>query len=74
MLLTEFDAELHDKATFAAGRAEGKAEGKAEGEITSLAKLVVSGLLPLDVAVSQLNLSEEDFIQQALLLNISIQR
>lgn len=74
VLLTEFDAELHDKTTFEAGEEKGKAEGKAEGRIESLAKLVVNGLISLDVAVSQLELSEEDFIQQALMLNISIKR
>ena len=66
MLLTEFDAELHDKVTFEAGRAE--------GEVKSLAKLVADGLIPLNVAVSRLNLSEKDFIKQALMLDISIKR
>ncbi|MCI8339575.1 MAG: hypothetical protein HFH62_13020 [Lachnospiraceae bacterium] len=70
MLLTEFDAELHDKATYEAGEAAGLMKGK----IKSLAELVVNGLIPLDVATSQLNLSEEDFIQQALMLNISIKQ
>lgn len=82
VLLTEFDAELHDKATFEAGKAEGiaegiaegKAEGRVEGEVKSLARLVVNGVIPLDVAISQLNLSKEDFIQQALLLNIFIKQ
>ena len=78
MLLTEFDAELHDKVTFEAGRAEGRAEGKAEGitegEVKSLAKLVADGLIPLNVAVSRLNLSEKEFIQQALMLDISIKQ
>lgn len=66
MLLTEFDAELHDKATYEAGRAEGKIE--------ALAGLVVNGLISLDAAISQLNISEEDFIQQALSFNIYIKR
>lgn len=70
MLLTEFDAELHDKVTFEAG----KTEGRAEGEVKSLAKLVADGLIPLNAAVSRLNLSEKKFIQQALILNISIKR
>lgn len=70
VLLTEFDAELHDKATYEAGQAAGLMKGK----IKSLAELVVNGLIPLDVATSQLNLSEEDFIQQALMLNISIKQ
>lgn len=70
VLLTEFDAELHDKATYEAGEAAGLMKGK----IKSLAELVVNGLIPLDVATSQLNLSEEDFIQQALMLNISIKQ
>ena len=82
VLLTEFDAELHDKATFEAGRAEGeasglakgRAEGETAGEVKSLARLVDNGLIPLNVAVSQLNLSEEDFIQQALTFNIFIKR
>lgn len=86
MLLTEFDAELHDKVTFEAGKtegraegraegkAEGRAEGRAEGEVKSLAKLVADGLIPLNVAVSRLNLSEKDFIKQALMLDISIKR
>ena len=70
VLLTEFDAELHDKVTFEAG----KTEGRAEGEVKSLAKLVADGLIPLNVAVSRLNLSEEEFIQQALMLDISIKQ
>ena len=90
MLLTEFDAELHDKVTFEAGEAKGEAIGLTKGEaiglakgeaigltkgkVESLAELVVNGHIPLDVAVSQLNLSEDDFIQQALMLNISIKR
>ena len=74
MLLTEFDAELHDKVTFEAGKTEGRAEGRAEGEVKSLAKLVADGLIPLNVAVSRLNLSEKEFIQQALMLDISIKQ
>lgn len=70
VLLTEFDAELHDKTNFEAGRVE----GETIGEIKSLARLVVDGLIPLHVAVSRLNMSEEDFIQQAMMLNISIKR
>lgn len=68
--MTEFDAELHDKTNFEAGRVE----GETIGEIKSLARLVVDGLIPLHVAVSRLNMSEEDFIQQAMMLNISIKR
>ena len=78
MLLTEFDAELHDKVTFEAGKTEGRIEGRAEGitegEVKSMAKLVADGLIPLNVAVSRLNLSEEEFIQQALIFNIFIKR
>ena len=86
VLLTEFDAELHDKVTFEAGEAKGEAiglakgeaigltKGRAEGEVKSLAKLVVNGLIPLNVAISRLNLSEDEFIQQTLIFNIFIKR
>ena len=71
-MLTEFDAELHDKFTFEAGETKGEAIGLAKGEVKSLAKLAADGLIPLNVVVSQLKLFEEEFIQQALMLNISI--
>ena len=38
MLLTEFDEELHDKATYDAGFADGEARGKAIGEARGEAK------------------------------------
>ena len=82
MLLTEFDEELHDKVTFEAGKAEGIAEGKAEGiaagkvegKVEVLANLVVNGLLSLNDAVAQINLSKEEFIDEARSLNIIINR
>ena len=80
--MTEFDEELHDKVTFEAGKAEGIAEGKAEGiaagkvegKVEVLANLVVNGLLSLNDAVAQINLSKEEFIDEARSLNIIINR
>ena len=82
MLLTEFDEEVHDRATYDAGFAEGAALGEARGEargevrgeirgkVTVLAGLVANGLLSLEEAVSRAGLGEDEFIRQAQQLNI----
>lgn len=74
MFLTEFDEELHDRATYDAGFTEGEAKGEVRGRITVLAGLVVNGLLSLEDAVSQAGLKEEEFIRQAGQLNIFIKQ
>ena len=82
VLLTEFDEELHDRATYEAGFAEGEARGDARGEavgetrgkVTVLAELVVNGLISLEDAVLRAGLPEEEFIRQAGKLNIFIQQ
>ncbi len=51
--------------------AKPRAEGITEGDIKSMAKLVADGLIPLNVAVSRLNFSEEDVLKAIQLLGFN---
>ena len=65
--LTEFNEKVFVNSIreegFEEGMAVGHAKGRAEGECSMLVKLVKKGHLPLDKALTELQMSEEAFVK-----------
>lgn len=49
------------KAGIMEGRAEGRAEGRVEGSMSSIVSLYKKGLITIEVAAEELNMSTEEF-------------